>query len=181
MPFVLLLGKEGQEGVWLEGRAGLWVLREVSGPWLCYPCNGSAELGGCKEVKPMSQPLWRRGEVGGGRWDMSLCWGHSRGHGCVCQAGGPEPRRPAHLEGVLEPDQEGKVDGLQDSFLVERVLHLLQLHHLQGGQREGGHGVGGTLQEGVGAGPPVGTISTRSPMAQLVVVAHACDPSPLGG
>ena len=31
----------------------------------------------------------------------------------------------------LEADEEGKGDGLEDPFLVEGVLHLFQLHHLE--------------------------------------------------
>ena len=36
----------------------------------------------------------------------------------------------SHLKVVLEADQEREVDGLQDPLLVQRVLHLLQPHHL---------------------------------------------------
>lgn len=34
------------------------------------------------------------------------------------------------LEGVLHVDQEREVDGLKNAFLVQRVLHLFELHHL---------------------------------------------------
>ena len=36
-----------------------------------------------------------------------------------------------YLEVVLKADEEGEGDGLQDLFLVQRVLDLLQLYHLQ--------------------------------------------------
>lgn len=36
----------------------------------------------------------------------------------------------AYLKRVLQSHQKGKVDGLQDTFLVQCVFYLLQLHHL---------------------------------------------------
>lgn len=36
-----------------------------------------------------------------------------------------------YLKGVLQANQEGKADSLQDAFLIQRVLYLFQLHYLQ--------------------------------------------------
>lgn len=53
----------------------------------------------------------------------------------------------ANLERVFQSHQEGEVDGLQDTFLIQCVFYLLQLHHLRGrGGVEGG-GWGGSCLE----------------------------------
>ena len=36
----------------------------------------------------------------------------------------------AHLEGEVHADEEGECGRGEDALLVQRVLHLLQLHHL---------------------------------------------------
>lgn len=38
----------------------------------------------------------------------------------------------AYLKRVLQSHQEGKADSLQDTFLVQCVFYLLQLHYLHG-------------------------------------------------
>ena len=35
-----------------------------------------------------------------------------------------------YLKRVLQPHQKGKVDSLQDTFLIQSVFYLLQLHYL---------------------------------------------------
>lgn len=39
--------------------------------------------------------------------------------------------QPSHLERVLQPHQERKADRLEDPLLVQCVLYLLELDHLQ--------------------------------------------------
>lgn len=41
-----------------------------------------------------------------------------------------DPTPGANLERVFQSHQEGEVDGLQDSLLIQCVFNLLQLHHL---------------------------------------------------
>ena len=42
----------------------------------------------------------------------------------------------AYLKRVLQSHQKGKADRLQDTFLVQCVLYLLQLHYLGGSRQE---------------------------------------------
>lgn len=49
-----------------------------------------------------------------------LCYAHNR----ILKLG------EANLEMVLQVDKEGKGDSTQNSFLIESVFDLLQLHHL---------------------------------------------------
>lgn len=39
-----------------------------------------------------------------------------------------------HLEGVLQPDEEGEANRLQDAFLIQCVFYLFQLDHLKKSQ-----------------------------------------------